>query len=211
MELPKVIQDINALESKVISINTELSTMLPLAGGNMSGNIVFNTGVLSQTASANEIILFASADKTATSSKSCLAIRNENHTSEPGSFYIRSRDTTHSSVMKIMPDGTFTWGGNHIVRSVNNVLATSDGNVAVPPFKLFSESGCNTLADLPEGFYYIRGDAELNPSDKPTSHWGMLICCRNGGTPFQIFEDDCSVSRWKRWYTSGAWTEWAVA
>ena len=120
MALPNIIQQINS--------------KLPLSGGNMSGNIVFNTGVLSQTASANEIILFASADKTTPSSKSCLAIRNENHASEPGSFYIRSCHDTNSSVMKIMPNGTFTWRGNNVITSaggtINGTLSIN-GNIGV--------------------------------------------------------------------------------
>jgi hypothetical protein len=128
MALPNIIQQINS--------------KLPLTGGNMSGNIVFNTGVLSQTASANEIILFASADKTTPSSKSCLAMRNENHTLEPGSFYIRSCHDTNSSVMKIMPDGTFTWRGNNVITSaggtingslsVNGTIVSVNGNIEAP-------------------------------------------------------------------------------
>ena len=52
-------------------------------------------------------------------------MRNENHETEPGSFYIRSVHEGVSKVLKLKPDGTFTWGGNN----VNTVVASGSGYI----------------------------------------------------------------------------------
>lgn len=85
-------------------------------GNTIKGSIRFDTGVLSSVASQNEIILFANSIGSIGSDYSCLAMRNELHTN-PGSFYIRSRNNSNDvqSIMILQPDGTFTWNYNPIV------------------------------------------------------------------------------------------------
>lgn len=197
----------NIIQKHTNDINTIKSTYLPLSGGTVK-SLHCNSPLVIKAANTEyeggELVLEYPSESYPYKS----TIDNYKGQTRIFSNY---NGTTYGHFVIDHMNNTILFNAKHIVRSINNVPATSDGNVTIPTFKLFSETGCNTLAELPEGFYYIRGDAELNPSDKPISNWGMLICCYNGGTPFQIYEDDCSVKRWKRWCSGGVWSEWTLA
>lgn len=192
MSLPNVISEINTIKS----------TYLPLSGGSLTGNINWNKGVIRQNGNSFEFI----GDKDLPNQTSFIACRSATHPSESGWFYFGARNEESGCMGICKPDGTFTWGGKNIITSINGVNADVSGNIKIQKqFTPFSETGCSTFDDLPEGFYYINSVPEAG---RPTSNWGVLRCCRNGGTPFQIYEDDISAKSWKRWFTGGAWTSW---
>lgn len=64
-----------------------------------------------------------------------------------GSFQINAHDGTNVKTLLGKPDGTLTWGGKNIVRSVNNVAADAAGNV---PLATVATSGSyNDLSNKP--------------------------------------------------------------
>lgn len=205
MSLPNVINNINDLE--VIKANKD--DVLPLSGGIINGDISFSGSYNLKHTVDNSLVRVQGGSEEGKGGR--LVLSGMNRSSNPGCCELVATDGTISSVAMFRPNGVFTWRGKNVTTSVNGKTADTSGNVSIPPFKLFSETGCKTLADLPEGFYYVRGDAELSPSDKPVSNWGMIIVCYNGGTPFQIYEVDNSTNRYKRWCSSGVWSAWNLA
>lgn len=50
---------------------------------------------------------------------------------DDGSILLIAEDQTNTSKLIGLPDGTLTWGGKNLIRSVNNVNADENGNVAI--------------------------------------------------------------------------------
>lgn len=197
MALPNIINDINNIKS----------TYLPLSGGTLTGRLDFaqsGCGGGYMYSSNNTFFVGGRGQD----GKDTSFIRFYGLDSEsPGSFVIHTRNNDGGWGCGLFGnnEGGLWWNDKQIVRSVNGINADSRGNVQTKPFIPFAETGCSSFDDLPEGFYYINSDPEAG---RPTSNWGVLRCCRNGGTPFQIYEDDISAKSWKRWFAGGAWTSW---
>lgn len=195
MSLPNVINEINTIKS----------TYLPLSGGSLTGTLVSTTNCFSKGSSTNH--MFEVYSGTSYKTGGYISLFGETYSTKPGGFeLIASSTDTGQKRLTGLTNGSLTWNSKNIVTSINGVNADVSGNIKIQKqFTPFSETGCSTFDDLPEGFYYINSVPETG---RPTSNWGVLRCCRNGGTPFQIYEDDISAKSWKRWFTGGAWTSW---
>ena len=53
------------------------------------------------------------------------------HTTNAGQFLLNAADSTHSAVLSGSPSGILKWNNKNIVRSINNVAADENGNVAI--------------------------------------------------------------------------------
>lgn len=55
----------------------------------------------------------------------------KSHSSGAGQFNLAATDGTNTKVLTGKPDGTLTWGGANVVRSVNGASANSNGDVSI--------------------------------------------------------------------------------
>lgn len=100
---------------------------LPLAGGTMAGAINFknNTQQKISVDTSGDLLL-------GDSDVGCLLrVRGNASDSNPGGFQFRAQDSSASQYLIGKPDGTLTWGGKNVVRSVNGTAADAAGNVAI--------------------------------------------------------------------------------
>ena len=95
-------------------VNTKASDYLPLSGGTMTGAITFNVNsVIARSGETNETVIYGGP---AGGTTSCIALRGKEKSTDAGSLYIRTQDTSQSKTLLAKPDGTFTWGGKNIER-----------------------------------------------------------------------------------------------
>ena len=53
------------------------------------------------------------------------------HTTNAGQFLLKAADSTHSAILAGSPSGLLKWNNKNIVRSINNIVADENGNVAI--------------------------------------------------------------------------------
>lgn len=108
-------------------VNEVAAKYLPLAGGKMTGTI----------RSTLEGLIVGDTDTSAVrisggtnwDSGASLVVCGKDHATYPGMFRIKAEDGTNEYVLLGKPDGTLTWGGKNVVRSVGGVAADAAGNV----------------------------------------------------------------------------------
>lgn len=107
-------------------VKTNLGKYLPLAGGTMDAQapINFGTSGMAIKEDSSEDLLIG--DSTNGVLARFCSINSE---SNPGGFQFRAKNADGSAYLIGKPDGTLTWAGSNIVRSVNGVKADSGGNV----------------------------------------------------------------------------------
>lgn len=89
------------------------TSYLPLSGGTMTGTIVNNSAnFVTRPNDTGELLLFSG---TAGSSYPVIALRGKNRSSEAGSCFIRTIDSSNIKILMMKPDGTLTWGGQPLL------------------------------------------------------------------------------------------------
>ena len=82
-----------------------------------------------------------------------------NNKDDGGMFYLAANDGTNQKNLAGKPTGELTWGGKHIVRSVNGIIADSAGNISlnssVPIGVVLFYAG----TDTPSGYLLCNGGA----------------------------------------------------
>lgn len=68
---------------------------------------------------------------TAWNTGSLIGVYGKSHTNRPGWLYLSAHDGTNTATLVGKPDGSLTWGGKNVVRSVNGTAADASGNVKV--------------------------------------------------------------------------------
>ena len=105
---------------------------LPLAGGTMTGELVFSGNrAIKQTATSNRIQIYGG---TTADTGSMIGVYGNDYTDRPGWVYLRTTDGTTGRVLVIKPDGVMMWDSKHVVRSVNGTEADASGDVTLDTF-----------------------------------------------------------------------------
>ena len=167
---------VNNLDANIDATSQLLtSNTLPLTGGSMSGDIKFNTGAISQKNSPNEIILFGTGDGVVSASKPCIAIRNEKHESDPGSFYIRACYENQSGILRMRPNGEMLWNGSNVLRSINGFGGDASGNVDIQSVKIINKHNTHLNQITQQGRYTITNDSSgVANYGYPVMNWGIV-------------------------------------
>ena len=120
---------VTSINGNVGDITPEQTGCLPLSGGTMTGDIKFSgSRNIIGTADTGSTQIYGG---TAWNKGSMLGVYGNTHTSRPGWLYFSSHDGTNGKVLIGKPDGTFTWDGKNVVRSVNGTAADASGNVTI--------------------------------------------------------------------------------
>lgn len=124
---------------------------LPLTGGTVSGSVTVSGDVKiggsiwGLDASDNISILADSSGFTGT----CLILYNVNNAEHPGFATIQAADENNLASVTLQPDGTLKCNGKNIVRSVNNTVADTSGNVTLTPSTIGAAKENHTHDYLP--------------------------------------------------------------
>lgn len=90
------------------------NNVLALSGGTMTGATVYNTmNAIARNSTNSELIIYGGA---VSNSNPCISLRCKERENEAGSLYIKVQDNSTSKIMRLMPDGTFTWGEKNVER-----------------------------------------------------------------------------------------------
>ena len=94
-----------------------VNNFLPLAGGTMTGAIVFSSGSVRRETDDNGLSLYGGS---AFGNGAVLQAFGKDHTSYPGWFSFRAEDGVNNKLFVGKPDGTLVWDGNTIpTKNVN--------------------------------------------------------------------------------------------
>lgn len=108
---------------------SELANYLPLSGGTMTGTIIVSTTLALCGSDATESLLICGA--TGRMDGASIELTSEG-TVDRGAFMVRATHSEDGSfVLSGKTDGTLTWDGKNIVRTVNNVSANAAGDVTI--------------------------------------------------------------------------------
>lgn len=94
-------------------VNTAMANgYLPLSGGTMTGTITFSRNqAIARSNETDELVIFGGSVNSTTP---CIALRGKEKSTDAGSLYVRTQDTSQSKILLAKPDGTFTWGGKNV-------------------------------------------------------------------------------------------------
>lgn len=111
-------------------VTAKAKEYLPLAGGTLIGSLYFSQSGNIKSATTDYIMIM-SGENHIDSPHILLrgADATQTETEIPGEFFVIANNGTNVARMVGRPDGSLTWNGKNIVRSVNNVNADSAGNV----------------------------------------------------------------------------------
>ena len=115
--------------TKIATTQWANAKFLPLAGGKMSGAIKSQGGDALVASSDSEYIRIAGGSLAEKGAE--ITLSGKDRTSSPGVFRVKAVNNDASVQLVGSPDGTLTWNGKNIVRSVNGTAADVAGNVAI--------------------------------------------------------------------------------
>lgn len=122
--------DVDDFNDNADKIDTALMERLPLAGGTMSGQII-QTQDVAISRSVNNASIHITGSKNSNEG-GCLTLFGKESTEYQGCFALNANDKNDNYYQLVgKPDGKLTWGGKHIVRSVNGIDADVNGNVDI--------------------------------------------------------------------------------
>lgn len=118
---------------------------LPLAGGIMTGAIETNGDIINPS-NNNTFIRIKGSKEYQQGAE--LLLSGKTLTDHEGLFYLIANNGTKSTKLLGKADGNLLWGAKHIVRSVNGINATPDGNVNLKIIPIANGgTGANNSAD----------------------------------------------------------------
>jgi hypothetical protein len=125
--------------SDVDKLQSLLNNKLSLAGGTLTGALGFSNNVyLHKKNDTGYLALSAGSDY---SGGGVIVLRGKNSTEGvKGEVNISSFDGTQRGSLILRPNGTLTWCGNNIVRSINGNFADSQGDVFIECLQLVDSS-----------------------------------------------------------------------
>jgi hypothetical protein len=112
----------NWTEWKELAITDDLRAYLPKSGGKISGNIFGSSDSM-------RMIIGGATDF---QKGGHIVLNGQNGALNPGGVELRARTENGENALLCMPNGSFTWCGKNIVRSVNGTAADAAGNVVIP-------------------------------------------------------------------------------
>lgn len=134
-------------------VTTKAKEYLPLSGGTLIGSLYFSQSGNIKSATTDYIMIM-SGENHIDSPHILLrgADATQTETEIPGEFFVIANNGTNVARMVGRPDGSLTWNGKNIVRSVNNVNADAAGNVTIgisdiQGLKDAIEGGLNVVLD----------------------------------------------------------------
>ena len=108
-----------------LTSHQDISHLLPLAGGLMSGTIRTSAGAsLRSSSDTNYVGIYGGTDAT-----SYVAIYGKSHATYAGRLRVKVSDGTDTSYLDLHPDGVATWGNNAIL---HEGLAPSQVEITLP-------------------------------------------------------------------------------
>lgn len=138
---PAIVERVEALEETldngvVTSVNgntggitPEQTGCLPLSGGTMMGDVIFNTGWIKSTTDQSSFGIYSAVNN---NDGGRIVLYNKTHGSQAGQVVLTAiTDSSTHTQMKLTPNGTLQVGGKNVVRSVNNTSADANGNVSI--------------------------------------------------------------------------------
>ena len=111
---------------------------------------------------------------------------------DDGSILLIAEDQTNTSKLIGLPDGTLTWGDKNIVRSVNNVNADENGNVAIS--SLIPNQIIQSPVPLTDANLHLLDGALLSGSGAYADYIDLIAELFNGGTASSSF---CTEAEWQ--------------
>lgn len=121
-----VVGDVEGTASKAIADkdgNKIHETYLPLTGGKMTGPIKSSMADFFITGDDSSKSVLVSGGN-GWGDGASIVVRGKNNSVKPGECAINVSDGEKTNMLKLLPDGTFTWGGKHVER----VVASSFGS-----------------------------------------------------------------------------------
>ena len=120
---------------------SNLGNYLPITGGTITGTLAVNDWFTVQTGirrndARNELLLCSGSTWNDSPS---LSLYGSSHHDYPGDFILRVGKDSKQLIGK--SNGQLTWNGKHIVRSINNIGADTNGNISLSfPYLPFNGS-----------------------------------------------------------------------
>jgi hypothetical protein len=204
---------------------------LPRTGGTMTGGIKTDNVEFSISAVDNAKTVRISGGTGWETGGSFIA-RGEDHPSFPGEFVCRAVSGEKKVSLIGKPDGTLTWCGNNIVRSINGNFADSQGDVFIECLQLVDSSYSSETefasavigSSIGENFVFQSGVLPKNnytsgatvTFDFPFSDTNYIVICQcdGGSTSIRVavtsrattgfsFETSTSTSVGVMWFAFG--------
>lgn len=114
---------------QLISIDTYDDKFLKLDGGGFLRNTTNDDQAKIGRATNDSQLYILGGNHT--NNGAFLMVNGKEMTTDTGCFLLRANDGTNTGSLKGFPNGSVTWEGKHLVRSVNSKNADSSGNITV--------------------------------------------------------------------------------
>ena len=152
------ISDISGLQ-KALDGKAESSLYLPLAGGTMTGTITSETEDTINGSSASGRVAISGYMGL---EGARLYLHGKSFPNTPGEWFIYAADGSKQQYLNAKPNGTLTWSGKNIVRSVDDVNADAAGNVALNAFPKSGGqlTGSAIARSVNNSYLHLRGGAK---------------------------------------------------
>lgn len=181
---------------------------LPLSGGTMTGHITGSGNFkIQNSANTGSSIIYGG---TGSADGAWFVLGGKNNPDYPGRFQLKVSDGTNNVYLQAKPDGTFSWNGKYLVRTVNNTNADINGNVNINNFDVkatnpITSTSNDTVAkwcELGGGVYYFNTTGYL--LNQP-AQYGFVINYENGSNVFQIWKTQVNGALFVRSGNANGW------
>lgn len=137
-------EQLKNLNDKTVTQDTEIANVktqyLPLSGGTLTGALKGSSTSwgIQKTTTDGDLTLRGG---TSIDNGAVLVLGGKDSTTYNGQFFIRATGESENSSLAGYPNGTLSWGGKNIVRSINGTTAGTDGNVALTKQNIIDSLG----------------------------------------------------------------------
>lgn len=221
-----------SLNQKISEVKTTADAALPKAGGTVSGNLTVSgststgsltSGAVNSTGGVTTTTLKATGTSTLATVNAANVTTSGTLTANGAAALKKTLTVTGATTLSggtsttsLQVSGTSaTVGGKNIVRSVNNIAATAEGNVVLPNFeqdgvKVIGNPDYNTITS--PGFYHCNSTGSSNG---PGFASKMIVLTTNAADPkfitqiaFPIYNDKNICPAIRNTNASGEWSAW---